>query len=44
MIALEIQLPESLFRRVQQLLDAQPDLSFDDVFTEALHRYFPATN
>lgn len=39
MIATEIELPESLFRRIQALLDLYPNESIDSLFTQAIEAY-----
>jgi hypothetical protein len=39
MITTEILIPESLFRQLQQALDAHPTLSADELLSEALTRY-----
>lgn len=39
MIATEIELPESLFRRIQALLDRYPNESIDSLFTQAIEVY-----
>ncbi|MEX0272049.1 hypothetical protein AB3R30_23270 [Leptolyngbyaceae cyanobacterium UHCC 1019] len=38
-IALEINISEPLFRRLQQVLDADPTQSFDDLTNQALTAY-----
>jgi hypothetical protein len=38
-IALEIVIPESLFRRLQQVLDNQPSETMDDLASKAIAPY-----
>jgi hypothetical protein len=40
-IALEINIPETLFRRLQQVLDQQTTQSIDDLTCQALSTYLP---
>lgn len=39
MIALEVQIPERIFRRLQTLLDQQPGESIDTLFARAVALY-----
>jgi hypothetical protein len=41
MITTEVQLPDSLFDQLQQVLNTHPTLSWDAVLCQALHAYLP---
>ncbi|MBD2094252.1 hypothetical protein H6F90_03705 [Trichocoleus sp. FACHB-591] len=41
MITTEIQLPDSLFDQLQQVLHTHPALSWNVVLCQALHAYLP---
>ena len=43
-IALEIVIPEPLFRRLQQVLDSQPSESIDELARKAISAYLAHLN